>query len=79
MAVIETVAHPLMKSSKEIVFNDTIASMSESETEKPGDWGKCWGYKFFVEDMLTTTRSGTVTPTEEFWNIDKRKTMLKQN
>jgi hypothetical protein len=37
MAVIETVAHPLMKSSKETVFNDTIASMSESETEKPGD------------------------------------------
>ena len=41
MAVIETVAHPLMKSSKEIVFNDTIASMSESETEKTGDCGKC--------------------------------------
>ena len=46
------------ESSEDIVLNDTLASMSESETEKTSDE---YEIEENVEDVFTTTRSGRVT------------------
>ena len=53
------------ESSEDIVLNDTLASMSESETEKTSDEPEI---EENVEDMFTTTRSGRVTTN---WKISK--------
>ena len=55
------------ESSEDIVLNDTLASMSESETEKSGDEFQA---EENVEDMFTTTRSGRVTTN---WRVLKYK------
>jgi hypothetical protein len=55
------------ESSEDIVLNDTLASMSESETEKSGDESQA---EENVEDMFTTTRSGRVTTN---WRVLKYK------
>ena len=52
------------ESSEDIVLNDTLASMSESETEKTSDESEI---EENVEDMATT-RSGRVTTN---WRISK--------
>ena len=49
----------------DIVLNGTLASMSESETEKTGDKSET---EDNVEDMFTTTRSGRVTT---YWRVSK--------
>ena len=59
------------ESSEDIVLNDTLASMSESETEKTSDESEI---EENVEDMATT-RVGELPPTGEFRNIDKPKTV----
>jgi hypothetical protein len=53
------------ESSEDIVLNDTLASLSESETEKTGDESET---EDNVEDMFTTTRSGRVTTN---WRVSK--------
>ena len=53
------------ESSEDIVLNDTLASMSESETEKTSDESEI---EENVEDMFTTTRSGRVITN---WRISK--------
>ena len=55
------------ESSEDIVLNDTLASMSESETEKSGDEFQA---EENVEDMFTTARSGRVTTN---WRVLKYK------
>lgn len=53
------------ESSEDIVLNDTLASMSESETEKTDDESET---EENIEDMFTTTRSGRITTN---WRISR--------
>lgn len=53
------------ESCEDIVLNDTLASMSESETEKTDDESET---EENIEDMFTTTRSGRITTN---WRISR--------